>query len=141
MTALALTLVGCAAPAPAPFTCSPPQLGPLPEWARAGFSPPDQDVQHVRGVAGTIVAVPFGWPLRAPQPEGRSNKILWVAEVSGGGPLKIRAGLADGTAVEREVAGGPGPSIIDLPRDGCWRFDLTWPGGHDTVELRYEPGA
>jgi hypothetical protein len=47
-----------------------------------------------------------------------SNKILWVSRVNQGvlTPLRIRATL-DGTnqAVTRQVAGGPGPSIIDLP--------------------------
>jgi hypothetical protein len=36
-------------------------------------------------------------------------------------------------AVEREVEGGPGPSIIDVPAAGCWRFELSWPGHADQV--------
>jgi len=43
------------------------------------------------------------------------------------------------------VGGGPGPSIIDLPATGCWRFTLTWstfglssgPSFRDTLDLRY----
>jgi hypothetical protein len=51
-----------------------------------------------------------------------------------------------GTPVARRVPGGPGPSIIDLPAAGCWRFTLTWrpegataPGKTvtDTLDLRY----
>ena len=38
-----------------------------------------------------------------------------------------------------EVPAGPGPSIVDLPAPGCWHLDLRWPGGADSVSLRYEP--
>ncbi len=69
-----------------------------------------------------------------------SNKILWVSRVNEGvlTPLRIRATL-DGTnqTVTRQVAGGPGPSIIDLPAAGCWSFNLSWSGHHDHLALRY----
>ena len=147
------SLAGCSAssptPAPAPttpaaaFACTDPVVGPLPEWARAGFTPPDQDVAHIASVQGHVVAVPFGWPLRAKQLKGRANKVLWVADVSTGGPLVIQARReSDTEVVRREVIGGPGPSIIDLPAKGCWQLDLSWPGGTDRVYLRYfGPGA
>lgn len=35
-----------------------------------------------------------------------------------------------------EWARGPRPSIVDLPT-GCWRLDLSWPGGEDRIYLRY----
>jgi len=72
---------GCTAPGPAPNACaSTVDTGPLPEWARAGFS---------------------------------------------------------GVTESRSVPGGPGPSIIDLPRPGCWRLTLTWPEHNDTMALVY----
>lgn len=153
VVASSVLFCGCGPPAPRPlpgpasdssgatasaFTCSEPEVTPLPEWARAGFSPPDQSVAHFVGARGNIVAVPFGWPLRQQQPAGRSNKVLWVAQQANAGPLTIEAhrqGQAD--PVHREVANGPGPSIIDLPAKGCWRLDLSWPGGADSVYLRY----
>jgi hypothetical protein len=85
-----------------------------------------------------VVAVPFGWPLRDKQPKDRANKVLWVADVSTGGPLVIQARReSDTEVVRREVTGGPGPSIIDLPAKGCWQLDLSWPGGADRIYLRY----
>jgi len=33
--------------------------------------------------------------------------------------------------------GGPGPSIINLPVAGCWRFRLRWSGRTDTIDLRF----
>ena len=64
--------------------------------------------------------------------------MLWVADLSTGGPLVIQARReADPETVRREVAGGPGPSTIDLPGEGCWQLDLSWPGGTDRIYLRY----
>jgi hypothetical protein len=95
-------------------------------------------VAHLLSVAGHIVAVPFGWPLRSKQPEGRSNKVLWVADRDEGGPMTIDARReSDSQPVHRELADGPGPSTVDLPRKGCWRLDLAWPGGRDRIYLEY----
>jgi hypothetical protein len=113
------------------------ETSPLPVWARAGFTPPNQPVVHVIGLRGDIVGVVFGDPLRAPVMAGRNNKILWVAR-TWGAPLKIHATLnGSGLAADREVAGGPGPSIIDMPEAGCWTFTLTWGGNHDQVAVPY----
>ncbi len=132
-----LVLSGCsgtAQPVPVPTAAAPcgePTFGALPEWARAGFTPPDRPTTYFLGASGRIVGVPFGWPLRKTQPSGMHNKILWVAH-STGGPLRIIATReGSGETVTREVEGGPGPSIIDMPSDGCWRFDLRWSGGSD----------
>ncbi|MGC4835607.1 hypothetical protein ACLQ3D_14015 [Micromonospora vinacea] len=118
----------------------------LPDWADAGFSG-DARVPHVFGAKGDIVAVLFAHPLRQVRKDGSNNKILWVARAATTSPdprapatLVITARL-DGTdtRVTREVAGGPGPSIIDLPEAGCWRLDLRWSGHTDTMDLVYAP--
>ncbi|TYB98918.1 hypothetical protein FXF53_16485 [Micromonospora sp. WP24] len=122
------------------------ETGPLPEWARTGFSG-DARMPHVMGEKGDIVAALFGHPLRVTREDGSSNKILWVSRAAGTSPdpasrpsLEITATL-DGTdtRVAREVAGGPGPSIIDLPQAGCWHLELRWSGRTDTVDLVYAP--
>lgn len=116
----------------------------LPDWADAGFRG-DARVPHVFGAGGEIVAVLFGNPLRVTRVDGSANKILWVArtestpaDATASTDLTITATL-DGsdTRVTREVAGGPGPSIVDLPRAGCWHLDLRWSGGQDTMDLVY----
>jgi hypothetical protein len=119
--------------------CAAPLRRPLPTWARAGFSG-DATAIHVLGERGDIVAVLFGYPLRQPPEEGRNNKILWVSRVEHpGDALVVQAHLnGTGPAVRREVPGGPGPSIIDLPSAGCWKLDLTWSGNRDAVWLTYE---
>ncbi|HSN07080.1 MAG TPA: hypothetical protein VLV82_07010, partial [Candidatus Angelobacter sp.] len=62
-------------------------VAPLPTWARAGFTPPDQSVAQVHGVDGSILGVVFGDPLRAPNVTGHNNKILWVPKpLSGTAP-------------------------------------------------------
>lgn len=122
------------------------ETGSLPDWADAGFSG-DARVPHVFGAKGDIVAVLFAHPLRQVRKDGSNNKILWVARAATTSPdptapatLVITARL-DGTdtRVIREVAGGPGPSIIDLPEAGCWRLDLSWSGHTDTMDLVYAP--
>lgn len=141
-----LVVAGCSTPstssesrpAPVAFACQEPSVGPLPVWARAGFSPPDQPVAHLLSVDRHVVAVPFGWPLREKQPPGRANKVLWVADEAGTGPMTIEARRdTDPELVRRELPNGPGPSILDLPHQGCWQLDLSWPGGRDRIYLRY----
>jgi hypothetical protein len=99
----------------------------------------------VRGVDGSILGVVFGYPLRAPDVSGQSNKILWVASpLSGSAPsprdpdLKIHATLnGSGVAVDRVISGGPGPSTVDVPTAGCWTFNLSWSGRSDRLALPY----
>jgi hypothetical protein len=116
----------------------------LPEWARGGFSG-DARATYAMGYAGQILGVLFGFPLSAPPDKDRNNKILWVASPSpgheGADPDLVIVARLNGTGdpVERKVDGGPGPSIVDLPRAGCWRLSLSWGGRQDTMDLEYNP--
>ena len=119
-----------------------PPVSPLPVWARAGFSPPDQAKPHVIGEAGNIVAIL--WEdrdaLHSPSLQDKSNKILWVSRIpfTAPNPLVITATLAGGTrTVTVSVPGGPGPSTVDVPTPGCWTFHLSWSGHTDELKLRY----
>jgi hypothetical protein len=134
-TASVDTATGCAARV---------ETGSLPDWADEGFHG-DTRAPHVFGARGEIVAVLFGNPLAQVRSDGSNNKILWVARPATTSPapgasttLEITATL-DGTdtTVTHEVAGGPGPSIIDMPEAGCWHLDLRWAGRTDTMDLVY----
>lgn len=135
-------------PATAGTCASALAYGPLPAWARSGFSPPTVAMPYVLGAQGDIVAVLWARhdPLVTPTPPGRANKILWVSKLlQSGSSLQITAQrLAGGTTVgpieRRTVAGGPGPSTIDMPTAGCWQFTLRWGGHTDTVTLPYAAG-
>lgn len=121
--------------------------GVLPTWARAGFSERRPRMPYVLGTAGRIAAIPFA-SLDSPPAAHHNNKILWVSRVAThyGHPLRIEAQRMAGTRrlgspVARRVSGGPGPSIINLPSPGCWRFTLRWSGSTDTLDLHYNtPG-
>ncbi|GAA0464070.1 hypothetical protein Ade02nite_30950 [Paractinoplanes deccanensis] len=134
---LLLPLAGCSQPEP---SCgSPVSTAALPEWGRAGFSGDGSGVPHVLGEKGDMLAVLFGSPLRSPPGEDRANKILWVPRepAGAGAELRIVARL-DGTEVRAERTVDTGPSIVDLPRAGCWHLTLSWPGRTDTMDLIYE---
>lgn len=135
---LVVVTSACAAPEPAPAGCAADVApAPLPEWARGGFSPPDQAVPYVVGEGGTILGVLFGQPFSAPPAPDRGNKILWVTrDPHPAGPLTITA-THDGDVATREIADGPGPSLVDLPAPGCWRLALAWPGHTDRVTVTY----
>ena len=111
-TALAAAAPASAATAPRRAQVS---NGVLPEWARTGFSESRPRMPHTLGRAHGIVAILFGHPLQSP-PSGRRKL----------GRHKVRV-----------VRGGPGPSTINLPAQGCWRLFLTWSGRSDTLDLRY----
>lgn len=111
----------------------------LPSWATAGFDPPTQPMPYVLSDTGDLVAILWSAhdPLSAPPRADRNNKILWVSR-TWGAPLQINATLTgSGRTARRTVAGGPGPSIVDLPAPGCWSLDLTWGEHHDHLRLEY----
>jgi hypothetical protein len=92
---------------------------------------------------GDIVAILWADhnPLHAPPLPKVSNKILWVSRVNQGHLPAPYPGPPDGKPDrDRQVAGGPGPSIIDLPAAGCWSVNLSWSGHHDHLTLRYHAG-
>ena len=118
------------------------RTGPLPVWARGGFSDQGASFRHVEGLHGRVVGVLFGYPLSSPPRPDRANKILWVAQEHGTGRLVVSARL-DGTGppVVREVGFGGGQSVVDLPAPGCWRATVTWGDDlTDVVDLPYVPG-
>lgn len=121
-------------------------FGALPTWARSGFSGTPK-MHYVLGHAHSIAGLLFAYPLSSPPPKGQDNKILWVSQKpdTSGAALHIKAvrmiGTRQvGTPFRRTVAHGPGPSTINLPKSGCWRFTLAWAGKQDTLDLRYMAG-
>ena len=131
----------------APSPCrAPARVAPtiLPVWARDGFSDPKPRMPFRLGKAGRIGAILWADPLRSPPPRNHTNKILWVssAPVTAGSDLRIAAQRMSGTRrlgapVFRRVMGGPGPSIVNLPRAGCWRLTLRWSRSVDSLDLTY----
>ena len=112
----------------------------LPTWARAGFhGPPFNAWPYVTSSRTDIVGVLFGYPLAAP-PRGENeaqNKILWVPKDPSAGELTVTAHLV-GTNDNVDIGDiSFGPSIVDVPKSGCWRFTLQWTGGVETVDIVY----
>jgi hypothetical protein len=142
---VAVLCVGAPSSAAVVRPCAPQvSRGVLPVWARTGFSDPKPRIAHALGRSGRVAAILFADPLYAPPRVHRNNKILWVARTPLSAPsdLRISAQRMDGSrrvggAVKRRVAGGPGPSIVDLPVAGCWRLTLHWARTSDQLDLRY----
>jgi hypothetical protein len=124
--------------------CSPSVVdGAIPSWASAGFTPRDYRMHYELGRAHDIVALLWKFPLLSPPAKNVANKVLWVSRLpTNGSPLTISAQRMSGTKlkgpiVHRAVAGGPGPSYVNLPTSGCWHLDLSWSGHVDSLDLDY----
>jgi hypothetical protein len=142
--------------AAAATVCSPIQTAVLPSWARAGFSEKEPRSRFVTSTSGAMVAIVFADPLISPARPDVGNKILWVPNtdnpaasipsprsdyVAGDLDLHITGRLENGTAtMHTTVVGGSGPSIVNVPQPGCWKFDLTWGNRHDTINIPYARG-
>lgn len=120
--------------------------GTVPSWTAAAWSsgsPAARPFAITRH--GTAAAFLFGYPLRAGAPSSPSNKILWVMRLPrNGSQLVIRAtpehSLSPTITVTESADSGPGeiyPSIVNVPRSGCWHLQVRWAGHSDSVNLRY----
>jgi hypothetical protein len=75
-------------------------------------------------------------------PDGHATKILWlVRNTHAGLSIVIRGRLVGGTETFRQsfpVAGGGGgyPSIIVVPRAGCWRLDVSTGATRGTLVVK-----
>ena len=95
------------------------------------------------GVKHNIIGAVFAPRLVSPPSQRYANKILWSSEQTGSADLLISASLNGSTLrVDRRVEGNaaPGssrPSIIDVPKAGCWTFSLRWGETSDVVAVLY----
>jgi hypothetical protein len=117
--------------------------GQLPGWTADAGLP--SDVPYAVSREANVVAVLFGYPLRAGHREDdRSNKILWdMRDPRDGQPLHLTARpVTGGAAVSLTFPAGarPGeiyPSSVDVPEPGCWQMTLEWNGHTATIDLPY----
>jgi hypothetical protein len=112
--------------------------GDLPIWAREGFSPPFNATPFVTSKRGNLIGVVFGYPLKSPRvkPNDGNNKILWVSHEAAG-QMEVYAQLVGSAQVVHIGYVAIGPSIIDLPKPGCWHLTLHGLGWTDTIDLVY----
>jgi hypothetical protein len=87
----------------------------------------------------------FGYPLTAGNRQNPSNKILWVVGwPRNGSPLDIKGhplnALAPSIHLTFPANSSPGeiyPSGVDVPKPGCWHFDLAWDVHKTSIDLKY----
>jgi hypothetical protein len=111
-----------------------------PRWA-AGGAP---TLPYAVSRNGDVVGYLFGYPLSVHR-RTRSNKVLWVVRLPRDGhPLVVsghpRGAAAPAVRVSFPANSSPGeiyPSIIDVPRAGCWQFTLAWGAHVDYIALPY----
>jgi hypothetical protein len=115
--------------------CAPLHTGPLPVWARSGFTG-DSYPPFATSASGNLVAIVFGDPLSAPPADDHNNKILWVQRNPNAYQMTVTAHL-EGTdrLVHEQIP--VGPSIVDMPGAGCWVMDLRIGDHHDQIALRW----
>jgi hypothetical protein len=122
--------------------------GGLPTWtpALSDSSPGPTPWPAAISERGTLAAVVYGYPLRADNPTGRMNKVLWIMKLPRrGAPLRIEAQPADGAKPlirstfpadnsPRQIY----PSYVNVPKAGCWRLTLRSAGHEDSIDLHYD---
>jgi hypothetical protein len=112
--------------------------GDLPVWAREGFRPPFNATPFVTSNHGDLIGVVFGYPLKSPRvkPNDGNNKILWVSQEHAG-QMEVYAQLVGSSQAVDIGFVDVGPSIIDMPKPGCWHLALKGFGWTDTIDLVY----
>jgi hypothetical protein len=93
----------------------------------------------VTSKSGHIIGVLFGDPLHAgtPAPTEPQNKILWIPDDPSAARLSVQGHLV-GTSTNVDIGDiSFGPSYVDVPTAGCWRFTLHWLEGTDSVDIVY----
>jgi hypothetical protein len=130
--------------------CGPTKLyrGRVPAWTAPAFSKssPESPWPYALSTRRTVVAIVFGYPLRAGDPTDRVNKILWIMRLPRrGSPLAIEARPLHASVPSVNHAwpadSSPGeiyPSYVNVPTPGCWRLTLRWARHTDSIDLRYE---
>lgn len=122
--------------------------GSVPGWTAPAFRDSSSLIPpwpHAVSARGNVVAILFGYPLRAGHPTNRANKILWIMRLPRhGSPLTIEARPLHAAApVVRSSApadSSPGeiyPSYVNVPSAGCWQLSLRWAGHTDSIDLPY----
>lgn len=116
--------------------------GGLPDFAAA--NPPG--APYVISNAGNAAGVPS--LLRAVNSDGTSaNKILWYVRLPSDGhllhiearPLGRQAPVIKTSShLSPSSTGDAYPSVVDVPKPGCWRITLSWGPHTDTVDLHYQ---
>jgi hypothetical protein len=117
-----------------------------PVWAQAGWTHPGAapwSVPWALGSGGQAVAYLYARQLVAgssPRVDGTNNKVLWVAK--GGYSNFVVEGIPPGGTQALVTVNG-GPSIVDAPSAGCWKFQLTWgpAQGGSTINLDVLPAG
>jgi hypothetical protein len=116
--------------------------GPPPAWA-AHSNPPAAITPHATATGDSAAAFIFGYPLRAGNPRGKRNKILWLLRQPGTG-LIVRATPLHATtpAITVKLTDDAGfetyPSYVNVPRAGCWHLTLRWAGHTASIDLDYQ---
>jgi hypothetical protein len=120
--------------------------GGTPAWLdEAGAHNNPTGLRYVLAAPINAAGFIFGYPLSATRRQGPSNKILWVVGVPRhGSSLEINGHLLNSLTptvhVTQPANSSPGeiyPTIVDVPKPGCWHFDLVWSGHTSSVDLEY----
>jgi hypothetical protein len=123
--------------------------GRVPAWTAAAFSnssPGPPPWPYALSGRGTVVAIVFGYPLRAGDPSDPANKILWIMRLPRrGSPLTVEARPLHANAPlithSWPADSSPGeiyPSYVNVSMAGCWRLTLHWARHTDWIDLRYK---
>jgi hypothetical protein len=120
--------------------------GGIPAWLdAAGAQNNPSGLPYVLASPTNAAGFVFGYPLTAGPQQNHGNKILWVVgtprngsslEITGR-PLSALTPVVHVTQAANSSPGEIYPTIVDVPKPGCWHFDLAWAGNKTSVDLLY----
>jgi hypothetical protein len=125
--------------------------GAPPAWTAAAWSESSPGFRIPYALASNDAAGAFFFlkALRAGHPSNPANKVLWIVRFPrNGNPLTITARLGTDPSEVVHTSwpanSSPGeiyPSIIDLPKAGCWRLSLAWGPHRARIDIEVERPA
>ena len=126
--------------------------GPVPAWTAPAFTESSSRTPpwpHAVSERGNVVAIVFGYPLRAGRPTNPANKVLWITRLPRNGspltikarPLHAKAPLGDDRGARGLIPRGDLSVIPQRAERGLLAIQPAVGRHTDSIDLPYRPSS